>query len=117
MIGHVLHPEGYNDLDEIRSYIAEYNPDGADRIVDDTFDAIRALIPFSNQGHKRPALTSRPLRFTLVGEYLIAYAADRKTFVGGRSGARTPKPSHFGGNSKREGVEGHFCPPEASKPA
>ena len=45
---------------------------------EDILDAIRALAPFPNQGHKRPDLTSRPLRFTLVREYLIAYAPDEK---------------------------------------
>jgi hypothetical protein len=31
--------------------------------------ALDKLLPFPNQGHKRPDLTSRPLRFTLVREY------------------------------------------------
>lgn len=36
------------------------------------------MVPFPNQGHKRPDLTSRPLRFILVREYLIAYAPEEK---------------------------------------
>jgi plasmid stabilization system protein ParE len=36
------------------------------------------LVSFPNQGHRRPDLTSRPLRFTVVREYLIAYALDEK---------------------------------------
>jgi plasmid stabilization system protein ParE len=35
-------------------------------------------VPFPGQGHKRPDLTSRPLRFILVREYLIAYAPEEK---------------------------------------
>jgi len=78
MSGYALHPEAYTDLDEIRSYTADHSLDAADRVVTEIFDAIRALVPFPNQGHKRPDLTSRPLRFILVREYLIAYAPDEK---------------------------------------
>jgi plasmid stabilization system protein ParE len=46
MRGHALHPEAYEDIDEIREYIAEDFPDAADRIVTEIFDAIRALVQF-----------------------------------------------------------------------
>jgi plasmid stabilization system protein ParE len=39
---------------------------------------VEGLIPFPNQGHQRPDLTSRPLRFTMVRDYLIAYAPEEK---------------------------------------
>ena len=64
MSGYALHPEAYTDLDEIRSYTTDHSLDAADRVVTEIFDAIRALVPLPNQGHKRPDLTSRPLRFT-----------------------------------------------------
>ncbi len=41
------------------------------------FDAICALVPFPNQGYRRADLTSRPLRFIVVREYLIAYAPEQ----------------------------------------
>jgi plasmid stabilization system protein ParE len=41
-------------------------------------DAIRAVVPFPHSGYRRPNLTSRPLRFKLVREYVIAYAPDKK---------------------------------------
>ena len=41
--------------------------------MSELFDAIRGLVPFRHQGHRRPDLSSRPLRFTLVREYLVAY--------------------------------------------
>ena len=72
-----LHPEAYNDLDEIRGYIADDNPDAADRVITEIFDGIRALVTFPQQGFRRPDLTSRPLRFKLIREYLIAYAPDK----------------------------------------
>ena len=71
MSGYALHPEAYGDLDDIRGYIAQYNPDAADRVMTEIFDAIRALVPFPHRGHRRLDLTSRLLRFILLREYLI----------------------------------------------
>ena len=57
-------------------------PDAADRMVTEIFDGIRALIPFPQQGYRRPNLTSRPtrapFRFQLVREYVVAYAPDKR---------------------------------------
>jgi len=78
MIGYALHPEAFSDLDGIRDYIAEDNPDAADRCITEIFDVMRGLVPFPNQGYRRPNLTSRPLRFKLVREYVIAYAPEKK---------------------------------------
>jgi toxin ParE1/3/4 len=78
MSGYALHPEAYADLDDIRGYIAQDNPDAADLVITEIFDTIRGLAPFPGQGQRRPDLTSRPLRFSLVRDYLIAYAPDEK---------------------------------------
>ena len=78
MSRYTLHPEAFGDIDRIREYIADDNPDAADRLVAEIFDAIRSLVVFPNQGYRRPNLSSRPLRFALVREYVIAYAFDRK---------------------------------------
>src|ERR1035438_2127226 len=75
--GFELHPLAARDITEIWEYIAEDNP-AARRVREDILDAIRALIPFPHQGHRRPDLTSRPLRFKRVRDYLIAYAPDEK---------------------------------------
>ncbi|MGA2986321.1 MAG: type II toxin-antitoxin system RelE/ParE family toxin [Terriglobia bacterium] len=93
MSGHALHPEAYADLDDIRGYIAQDNPDAADRVITEIFDAIRGLVPFPDQGHRRPDLTSRPLRFTLGREYLIAYAPEEKPLwvVAVMHGRRSPR--------------------------
>ena len=71
-----FHPEA--DLNDIWGYLAEDNPDAADRTTDRIAAAIDALAPFPYQGHRRSDLTSRPSRFTSVGNYLIAYAQDKK---------------------------------------
>lgn len=59
MSGYTLHSEAFNDIDEIRAYIAEDNPDAADRVVTAIFDRIRALVQLPHQGYRRPNLTSR----------------------------------------------------------
>jgi plasmid stabilization system protein ParE len=78
MTGYALHPEAFTDLDDIRQYIAEDSPEAADRLITEIFDGIRALVPFPDQGCRRPNLTTRPLRFKLVREYVIAYAPEKK---------------------------------------
>ena len=93
MSGYALHPEAYADLDDIRGYIAQENPDAADRVITEIFDTIRGLVPLPGQGHRRPDLTSRPLRFSLVRDYLIAYAPDEKPLwvVAVMHGRRSPR--------------------------
>jgi plasmid stabilization system protein ParE len=76
--GYELHPEAYADIDEIRGHIAPDNPDAADRVVIEVFNAIERLVPFPHHGHRRTDLTSRRLRFIRVRNYLIAYAPDEK---------------------------------------
>jgi plasmid stabilization system protein ParE len=71
-----FHPEALLDLDEIWEFIREDSFDAADRVIAEILSAIGALMSFPGRGHKRPYLTSRPLRFILVREYLIAYAPD-----------------------------------------
>jgi plasmid stabilization system protein ParE len=76
MSGYRLHAEAFTDIDEIRAYIAEDDPDAADRVVTAIFDRIRSLVGFPHQGYRRATLASRPLRFALVYEYVIAYAPE-----------------------------------------
>ena len=76
MTGFVLHPEAYSDLDDIWEYIAVDSLDAADRVREEIYETIRSLVTFPHQGHSRPDLTSRPLRFQSVRNYVIAYAPD-----------------------------------------
>lgn len=78
MSGFRLHPGAYDDIDEVWEYIADDSINAADRVRDKIFSAIEALVPFPNKGHRRTDLTSRPLRFWRVYNYLIAYAPDEK---------------------------------------
>lgn len=68
MSGYDFHPEARIDLLEIWEYLANDNPDAADKSVNKIEHAIDGLILFPNQGHKRSDLTGRPLRFIAVGQ-------------------------------------------------
>lgn len=81
MSGFVLHPGALADLNEIWEYIAIDNLNAADRVLGEIEEAIRALVPFPQQGHVRADLTSRPLRFQLLREFLIAYAPEEKPLL------------------------------------
>jgi plasmid stabilization system protein ParE len=81
MSGFVLHPDALTDLTEIWEYIAADSPSAADRVLDEIEEAVRALVPFPQMGHPRADLTSRPLRFQLVRDFLIAYAPDEKPLL------------------------------------
>jgi len=75
-LGFDLHPLAAQDLTEIWESIARESPPAARRVREKILSAIRSLVRFPHQGFKRPDLTGRPLRFTVVREYLIAYAPD-----------------------------------------
>jgi plasmid stabilization system protein ParE len=93
MIAYDLHPEARLDLDEIWEFIRGDNLDAADRLIAEILDALDALAPFPSRGHRRPDITSRPLRFVLVREYLIAYAPQEKPLwvVAVMHGRRSPR--------------------------
>ena len=79
--GFKLHPGAAQDITDIWEYIADDNPLAALRVCDDILDAIQKLVPFPHQGYKRPDLTSRPLRFKTVGNFIIAYTPAEKPLL------------------------------------
>ena len=91
--GFELHPGAAQDITEIWEFIAQDNPDAAKRVREEILGTIRKLVAFPRQGHVRPDLTSRPLRFQTVREYLIAYAPDEKPLavIGVLHGRRNPR--------------------------
>jgi plasmid stabilization system protein ParE len=93
MSGYAFHPEAFADLDQLWEYIAERNLDAADRVIADIFDVLRTLVASPHIGRRRPDLTSRPLRFKLVRDYLIAYAPDESPLwiVAVLHGSRNPR--------------------------
>jgi len=93
MTGYDFHPEAVVDLDDIWDFIAVDNPAAADMVIADILAALDKLVALPKQGHKRPDLTARPLRFALVREYLIAYAPDEKPLwvIAVMHGRRSPR--------------------------
>jgi len=65
-------PEAENDLDEIWWYIAQDNPDSADKLLDEIEETNRKLARFANMGRNRDELHPG-LQSFLVGKYLIFY--------------------------------------------
>src|SRR5437867_12963197 len=79
--GFELHPGAASDITSIWEFIAKDNPLAAKRVREDILEAIRRLVPFPHQGHQRRDLTSRPVRFQTVHNYLIAYAPDEERLL------------------------------------
>ena len=93
MTSYDFHPQAAIDLEEIWDFIAEDNLDSADKVIEDIFAGIDALAHFPHQGHKRTDLTSRPVGFTIVREYLIAYSPDEQPLwvIAVMDGRRSPR--------------------------
>ena len=62
------------DLDDIWLYIAQDNPDAADRLLDRIDEQCRTLAQFPKMGKSRDELTP-DLRSFPVGKYLVFYLA------------------------------------------
>ncbi len=93
MTDYAFHPEALSDLDEIWEFIAKDNVDAANRIVAQVLATCENLSRFPHQGHYRPELSSRPLRFAVVRDYLLAYAPDERPLwvVAVSHGKRNPR--------------------------
>lgn len=93
MSGYESHPKVADDLADLAEFIAADNPAAAARVVDEVLDAIAALADSPGIGHRRDDLTSRPLRFWRVYDYLIAYAPDEHPLwvVAVLHGSRNPR--------------------------
>jgi plasmid stabilization system protein ParE len=63
MSGYALHPDAFADLDEIWEYIAQDNVEAVDRVLADIRSTLTTLAGSPQIGHRRPDLTTRPLRF------------------------------------------------------
>jgi plasmid stabilization system protein ParE len=93
MVTYDFHPDVRADLDEIWQFIAADHPSAADRMIAEIIEAVDNLVSFPRVGHRRPDLTSRPLRFITIREYLIAYAPEEKPLwvVAVMHGRRSPR--------------------------
>jgi len=73
MSQYVLSSAALQELDEIWSYIAQDNPDAADRWIDKLLDACDTLARSPRLGHSREDLADRLMLFWPVETYLIVY--------------------------------------------
>jgi plasmid stabilization system protein ParE len=79
--GFELHPGAAQDIVEIWEFIAQHSMVAARKVREEILDAVRKSVPFPRSGHRRSDLTSRPLRFHVVRDYLIAYSPERRPLV------------------------------------
>src|SRR5580698_2177024 len=80
MSDYLIAPAACNELDEIWDYYAIelQNPDAADRIRDEIFNAFDKLAQMPGMGHFRSDLATEPLRFWHVRSYLIIYRGEKR---------------------------------------
>jgi plasmid stabilization system protein ParE len=88
-----LHPLAAREIRDIWKFIAKDSPRVAGQFREEILHSIQRLVTFTHQGHKRPDLTSRPLRFIAIREYLIAYAPHEKPLwvIAVMHGRRSPR--------------------------
>jgi plasmid stabilization system protein ParE len=91
--GFELHPGAALDITNIWEFIAVDSPQAASRMREEILDTIRRLVAFPEQGHRRTDLTSKPLRFWMVRDYLVAFAPAEKPLliIGVLHGRRNPR--------------------------
>ncbi|MGC1188417.1 MAG: type II toxin-antitoxin system RelE/ParE family toxin [Candidatus Acidiferrales bacterium] len=91
--GFELHPGAVQDITEIWEFIARDSPSAATHVREEILEAIRKLLQFPRQGHERPDLSSRPLRFQTVRDYLIVCAPDERPLIviAALHGRRSPR--------------------------
>lgn len=69
----VLTPQARADLVEIWNYIAEDNPENADRVLERLYGAFTRLAQTPGMGHHREDLADTRHRFWTIYSYVIAY--------------------------------------------
>ncbi|MBA3915713.1 MAG: type II toxin-antitoxin system RelE/ParE family toxin [Acidobacteriales bacterium] len=73
MSGYVLGEGADGDLDAIWEYISQDSVDAAERWVDSMFEAFATVAASPGIGHRRKDLTTYPVLFWPVGNYLVIY--------------------------------------------
>jgi len=88
-----LHPLAARDITEIWEFIAADNILAARKVRGEILESIRSLVLFPHRGQRRTDITSRPLRFVYVRDYLIAYAPEERPLwvIAVMHGRRSPR--------------------------
>jgi plasmid stabilization system protein ParE len=69
-----FHPDALLDIEDICDFLAQDSIDAAHQVIDQLIEKIELAAQFPTMGHLNPDLTSLPLRFLHVHDYVIAYA-------------------------------------------
>lgn len=72
----VLTEQAETDIFQAWEYVAETNPEAADRLRDNLYDAMQKLADMPGMGHVRLELADSRHRFWFVRPYLILYRPD-----------------------------------------
>ena len=81
MSRYTLHSHVWEDIREIWEFIAQKNPQAADRVEDELFEAFELLAERPGLGHLDQDLTSKPVRFWVVRRYLVVYEPDSEPLL------------------------------------
>jgi plasmid stabilization system protein ParE len=76
-----LHPDAEAELNHIVDFIGSDSLAAARRLLDEFEDTFARLARTPRIGHRRPELTSRPLRFWTLHRFVIAYDPEAKPLV------------------------------------
>jgi plasmid stabilization system protein ParE len=106
MSSFALHPEAYDDLDELRAYIAEDSPDAADRMVNEIFDRLMLLAEFPDQGFRRPPIHRSAVSFHFRARIPDRLRAGAQASLGSGCHPRSAQPTRDSGDSSGAGVGG-----------
>lgn len=69
--------EALFDLDDILVFIAEDNPDAAERVEEEFLKLFELIASSPGIGHFRDDIGDRSLRFTALYRYVVVYEPDR----------------------------------------
>ena len=109
MTGYDFHPEVENDFAEIWDFIAADSPGAADKVIADILESIGALVPFPQQGYRRPDLTGRPLRFHERAQLPYRLCAGREAIGDCGRHSWQPKPARDGRHPKEAESNRPLC--------
>jgi plasmid stabilization system protein ParE len=71
---YIIAPAATRDMEEIFLYIAQDNPDAAEKLEADFFSAFAMLAEHPNMGNARPEVTEKPFLFWPVRRrYCVIY--------------------------------------------
>jgi toxin ParE1/3/4 len=69
------------DIERLCDFVAEDNPEAADRLDEQIHGAIELLAKFPGLGHARSDVRDKRYLFRAVGSYVIAYRIEKQELI------------------------------------